>query len=86
MDIKKLKERLPALCHVVSCQPLTTDAWVQSRASLGEICGEQCDSDCASSTLVFPCQYHSTNTPNSFTCHEDYTISNVYWTVHHCNS
>jgi len=75
MDIKKLKERLPGLCHVVSCQPLTTDAWIQSGAIPGGIRGEQCDSDCVSSTLVFPCQYHSTNGPNSFTYHEDYTIS-----------
>jgi hypothetical protein len=75
MDIKKLKERLPGLCHVVSCRPLTMDAWVQSWASPGGICGEQGDSDFASSTLVLPCQYHSTNTPNSFTYHKDYTIS-----------
>jgi len=26
IDIKKSKEILPGLCHVVSCWPLTTDA------------------------------------------------------------
>ena len=25
LRVKKLKERLPGLCHVVSCRPLTTD-------------------------------------------------------------
>jgi hypothetical protein len=76
-DIKKLKEQLPGLCHVVSCRPPTTDAWVQSRACPGGIWGEQCDSDFDSSTWVYPCQYHSTNAPNSFTYHEDYTVSPI---------
>ena len=49
MDIKKLKERLPGLFHVVSCHPLNTDAWVQSQASPCRICGEQGDSDFAPS-------------------------------------
>jgi hypothetical protein len=57
------------------------DVWVQSQANPGGICGEQCDSDFASRTLVFPCQYHSTNAPNSCTYHVDYSISPTDSTV-----
>jgi len=51
----------------ISCQNLTIEAQVQSQASLFEICGGQSGTRIGAplSTLVFPCQYHSTNAPFS---------------------
>ena len=54
-----------ALAQVVSCQPLTAEAWVHSQASLCGICGGQSGigTGFSPNTVVFPCQYRSTSTP-----------------------
>lgn len=51
----------------VSRRPLTTEARVRFRVSLREICGIQSANGTGftPSSLVFPCQYHSTIAPRS---------------------
>jgi hypothetical protein len=46
------------MAQVVSCQPLTTEAWVSPCG----ICAAQSGAGTgpSPSSLVFPCQYHST--------------------------
>jgi hypothetical protein len=56
------------MAEVVSCWPLTAQAWVQSDSSPRGICGGESGTgtDFCLSASVFPCQYHSTNAQCSF--------------------
>jgi hypothetical protein len=59
-----------AITQAVSCQAVTTEAWVQSQVSPCEI-GDVRNGNWtgfSSNSLVFSCQYHSTNAPYSFSC------------------
>jgi hypothetical protein len=51
-----------AMAQAVSCQPLTAEAWVHAWVSLCGICEGQggTGTGFSPSSLVFPCQYHST--------------------------
>ena len=51
------------ISHAVSCQPLTTETWIQSQASPRGICGGKCGNETGSSLSisVLLCQYHHTN-------------------------
>jgi hypothetical protein len=50
------------MAEVVSCCSLTVEAWVCAWVSPCGICGRQSDTGTgfSLSSLVFPCQYHST--------------------------
>jgi hypothetical protein len=63
---------------VVSCQPVTAEAWVLSQASQCVICCGQSGSRTVFSrcTSGFPCQYHSTNAPYPF-IHLPPTLYNI---------
>jgi len=53
--------------QMVSQWPLSAEAWIQSQVTACGIFSEQSDTDTclSSSTLVFPCKYHSTNALHS---------------------
>ena len=57
-----------AMAHVVSSQPFTTKAQIQSQAGPFWIYSRESDTmiGFSPSTSVFPCQYHSTIAPYSF--------------------
>ena len=59
-----------AITQVVSCWPVTPEAWVQYQVSLCEICGVKSGTwkGFSPNSSVFSCQYHSTNAPYSFSC------------------
>jgi hypothetical protein len=59
-----------AITQAVSCQAVTTEAWVQSQVSPCEIGVVQIGNwiGFSPNSLVFPCQYHSTNVPYSSLC------------------
>jgi len=55
------------VAQVASRRPVTAQTQVRSQANRCEICGGQSASGTGvtATTLVFPCHYHSTNTPLS---------------------
>jgi len=69
-----------AMAQAASHQPLNVGAQVQFQASPCDMCGRQSGTarDFALSTLVLPCQYHSTTI--QFSCihlaHTPYNLAN----------
>jgi hypothetical protein len=57
-----------ATVHMVSCWPLTVEAWVRAWVSPCEIFGGQSGTGTgfSLSSLDFPCQYHFTGAPYSY--------------------